>query len=257
MKKLNTSAVACFVILLCLACSGKKHAKNEPVASADTVSVPDTGYTGIKKFYSNDRLIKEISFKNGVREGEMKSFYQGGQLYQRLWYKNGLREDSVLWYYLEGQVFRTTPFKHDTIDGVQKQFYRTGQLKAEIKYSKGLRLPAIKEYTLNAKLVTGYPEIVYNITDNFKTTGKLSISLRLSNKTWKAKFYRGEFTIGLYDTTKCARIKSSDDRTAILELRKSNAPGADYVGVIAETVTDFGNKYITSKRIELPYKNLK
>jgi hypothetical protein len=256
MKKLNFVPFLFLIIILSFACSGKKQAKRKPASAADTISVPDTGYTGIKKYYSDDKLIKEITFKNGVREGEMKSFYQGGQLYQRFWYENGLREDSAVWYYLEGQVFRTTPFKHDTIDGIQKQFYRTGQLKAEIKYSKGLRLPFLKEYTVNGHLVTGYPEIVFDITDNYKSKGRVGISLALSNKAEKVTFYRGEFTNGLLDTTKCARIKSAGGK-AILELRKSNSPGAGYVGVIAETPTDFGNKYITSKKIELPYKDLK
>ena len=55
---------------------------------------------------SGKYLVKEVTFKNGVREGLMKSFYQTGEVRQTFWYENGLREDSSRWYYQEGQLFR-------------------------------------------------------------------------------------------------------------------------------------------------------
>ncbi len=53
----------------------------------------------------------------------------------------------------EGQLFRTTPFKNDTVDGIQKQFYRTGKVRARIGYSKGMRTPFFQEFGQNGKLV--------------------------------------------------------------------------------------------------------
>ncbi len=46
-------------------------------------SVPDTGYTGIKKYMSGNYVVKEVTFKNGVREGLMKTFYQTGEVRTR------------------------------------------------------------------------------------------------------------------------------------------------------------------------------
>lgn len=238
------------------ACSGKKQTGRENISRADTASVPDTGYTGIKKYYSNKILVKEVTFKNGVRDGEMKTYYKGGQLSQRFWYVNGLREDSAVEYFPGGQVFRTTPFKHDTADGIQKLYYSTGPLKAEIKFSKGKRYPALREYTDKGQVISGYPEIIYNITDNYNKTGKVTISLGLSDKSSRSKFYRGDFSNGLCDTTKFEAIKTVDGN-AILELKKSGKSASGNVNIIAETITGLGNKYITSKRIELPYKDLK
>ncbi len=51
------------------------------------LSVPDTGYTGIKQYMSGKTLVKEVTFKNGVREGLMKSFYQTGEVRQTFWYE--------------------------------------------------------------------------------------------------------------------------------------------------------------------------
>jgi hypothetical protein len=244
------------VFLLAPGCSGKRSTGKEALAETDTVSVPDTGFTGIKKYYSRNQLIKQVTFKNGVREGEMKSFYPGGQLYQSFWYENGLREDSARWYYVEGQVFRSSPFKHDTIDGIQKQYYRTGQLKARIYYVNGKRLPKLEEFTLGNKLIKGYPEIISTITDNYKSAGKLRINLEMTDKAPKVKFYRGEFIDGAFDSLKCIKLKTVNGK-AFIDLKKTGTPQIDNVGVISVTITDFGNNNITYKKIDLPYKDLK
>ncbi len=256
MKKITYSALILFLIIIAAGCSGKGSSKKETIAGTDTLTVPDTGYTGIKKFYSGKYLIKEVTFKNGIKHGETKTFYPGGQLYQTFWYENGLREDSTKWYYVEGQLFRSTPIKHDTINGTQKQYYRNGRVKAKINYIKGLRSPVLEEYNQNGKLITAYPEIVFNISDNYKTAGKLRINLELSDKSRNVKFYRGEFTSGVFDSVKCEPIKSVGGKN-FLDLRKSGTPQADNVGIIGVFLTDFGNKYLAYKKIDLPYKDLK
>lgn len=232
--------------------AGKKVSKQE----SDNISVPDTGYTGVKKYYSGARLVKEVTFKNGIRNGETKTYYQGGQLYQRFWYENDLREDSAKWYYLEGQVFRSTPYRRDTIDGTQVQYYRSGRVKAKIGYSKGLRTPFFQEFTQEGKLVTGYPEIVASINDEYSTKGLVKVNLELSDASKKVTFYRGEFTNGVFDTTKCQLLNTVQGKASI-NLKKSNTPQANYVGIIAEIITAFGNRYLTSKKIDLPYNDLK
>jgi hypothetical protein len=256
MRKINYSFLIFIISLLAAGCAGRGSSKKEPVVGTDTLTVQDTGYTGIKKLYSGNMLLREVTFRNGVMQGEMKTFYRGGQLYQKYWYENGLREDSAMWYYLEGQVFRSTPMKHDTIDGIQKQYYRDGCVKAKIGYIKGLRTPSFEEFTRNGKLIKNYPEIVYSIKDNYAATGKIQINLELSDNTKKVKFYRGEFFGGVFDTVKCARIRSVNGKT-FLDLKKSGTPQVGYIGIIAAIVTDFGNNYLTSKKIILPYNDLK
>ena len=244
------------VLLLTSGCSGRGSARKEALVETDTVTVRDTGYTGIKKYYSRNLIIKQVTFKNGVRSGEMKSFYPGGQLYQTFWYENGLREDSAKWYYLEGQVFRSTPFKHDTIDGTQKQYYRNGRLKARINYIKGKRVPSLEEFTQDGKLIKGYPEILFNFVDNYKNSGKFRINLEASDKSPKVKFYRGELPEGVFDTVKCVRIKTINGK-GFLDLKKTGTQQTDYVGIIGVFLTDFGNNLITYKKIDLSYKDLK
>jgi hypothetical protein len=247
-----------FVIIIssCLiGCSGKGPAKKEQSAAPDSSSVSDTGFTGIKQYMSGKTLVKLVSFKNGVREGLMRSFYQTGELRQTWIYKNGVREDSSIWFYQQGQPFRSTPYKNDTIDGIQKQYYRTGQLKAKIGYSKGLRTTFIEEYSLDGKLIQGYPDLEIKVADEYKTKAVYRLTLGLTNKSINVRYYRGEITKGLFDTAHCKPIKSVRG-IGTLELRKTGIQRPATIGIIAEILTDFGNNYLVYKKVDLPYHDL-
>lgn len=254
MKTYSNLSVAIIIILIIAACTGRGSGKI--TAGNDTITVPDTGYTGIKQYMSNNKIIKEVTFKNGVREGLMKSFYAGGQVYQTFWYENGFREDTGRYFYVEGQLFRSTPYKHDTIDGIQIQYYRTGRVKAKIGYVKGLRTPYLEEFTTDGKLVKGYPEITVTVNDEYKSTGRYRISLALSDKSTKVKFFQGEFTDNRFDTASVKQLNTVDGRARI-DLRKTGTATEDHVGVIAAVLTPFGNRNLIYKRIDLPYNDLK
>jgi hypothetical protein len=255
MKKLFIPAFIIIFLTIAAGCRGKVSGKKDLKSAADTVTVPDTGFTGIKKYLSGNLLLKEVTFKNGIREGLTKTFDRGGRLYQTFWYENNLREDSACWYFQEGQVFRTTPYKHDTVDGIQKQYYRTGELRAKIGFKKGMRTRLFEEYDRNGKLYKGYPEIEVSVKDEYSTSGLYHVGLELSDKSAKVKFYRGEFAEGRYDTTLRKSINVVKGK-ATLVLKKSGQAKQDYISVIAEIVTPFGNRYLAAKKIELPYKDL-
>jgi antitoxin component YwqK of YwqJK toxin-antitoxin module len=177
MKIFSGIMVIILTALFISGCGGKGGGKKESQIASDTISVTDTGFTGIKKYMSGQLIVKEVTFKNGVREGLMKSFYQTGEVRQTFWYINGLREDSAKWYYQEGQVFRSTPYLHDTIDGIQKQFYKNGRIKAKLGYMKGFRTPFLEEFTQNGKLVSGYSQLVVSTKDEFNSKGIYKIIL--------------------------------------------------------------------------------
>jgi hypothetical protein len=185
----------------------------------------------------------------------MKSFYQTGEVRQTFWYRNGLREDSSKWYYQEGQLFRSTPYKRDTIDGIQKQYYRTGRLKAKLGYSKGFRTTYLEEYTTEGKLVDSYPSLVVNVLDNYRTKGIYRVSLELSDKSTNVRYWRGDLSNGIFDTAHCKTIKMIKG-IGTLDLKKTGSSRLSYVGVIAEILTNFGNNYLVYKKIDLPYHDL-
>ena len=63
MKTFSNLFVALILILAVAACTGKGSGKK--TTGNDTITVPDTGYTGIKQYMSGNHLIKEVTFKNG------------------------------------------------------------------------------------------------------------------------------------------------------------------------------------------------
>jgi len=250
--KIFTGTLFVFLLLIIAGgCMNKGPGKKGLASESDSVLVPDS----IVQYYSKQVLLKEVSYKNGVRNGLTKTFYPGGQLYQTFWYINDLREDSSGWYYTEGQLFRTTPYKHDTVDGIQKQYYRTGEIRAKIGYSKGLRTHYFEEFTRNGKRVTDYPAIVAEIKDEYNSSGRYTINLYLSDNDQRVKFYRGEFTDNRFDTAKCQMIRTTGGK-ATLTLRKTGTPKQNYVGIIGEIITAFGNRYLAYKKIDLPYNDL-
>ena len=255
MKIFSGSLIIILSLLFWSGCTGKRGEKNDTSTGDNSFSVPDTGFTGIKQYMSGSHLVMEATLKNGVRDGLMKSYYANGKLRRTFWYENGLKEDSAVWYYEEGQLFRTTPYKRDTMDGFQKQYFRNGKLKARIGYKKGFRSLNFEEFDQDGKLVSGYPGVVVNIKDEYNSRGVYRVSLELSDKSTKVRYYRGDLGSGVFDTTRCVKIKTIEG-VGILDLKKSGLPQSGSVDVIAEILTNFGNNYLVHKKIELPYKDL-
>lgn len=256
MKLISGAALLLAVLLLNPGCAGRDNSKKDSQAASESASVPDTGYTGIKQYFSGITLVKEVTFKNGIRQGQMRSFYTSGQVRQSFRYENGLREDSAKWYYLEGPVFRATPYKRDTIHGIQQQYFKNGKVKARLGFEKGLRTFFFEEYTPDRKLISGYPDIVVKIKDDYRTNGAYRISLELSNKATKVKYFRGDFSGGIYDTARCEPIKTVNG-IGNLNLKKTSYATKTSVEVLAEILTSYGNNYLLVKKIDLPYNDLK
>jgi antitoxin component YwqK of YwqJK toxin-antitoxin module len=254
----------CFIIIILLTlnagCSnqGKKNPKSEGEKNTETTTTADTGYTGILQSYSGNHLVKEVTLKNGVRNGLMKTFYASGLLYQTFWYENGLKQDTGKWYFekLNGRVFRTTPFKDDSAHGIQTQYYENGTVRAKLNFVNGLRTPYLEEFTSEGKKITDYPDVVVTTIDNYNQNGTYKINVKLNNDKTKVTFYKGEYIDGLYDPKKYQKLNISET-TGFLELKKSAAQGNNYVGIIAEILTSKGNKHLVYKRIDLPYNDLK
>lgn len=257
--KTNTS-ILIFLILLSFSAGclnkGPKNISSEKENINDTTTVADTGYTGIKQYFSSNRMVKEVTFKNGIRQGLMKTYYANGLLYQTFWYENGVRQDTAKWYFEDGRVFRSTPFKNDSADGIQTQYYRTGSVRAKLSYVNGIRTPYLEEFTSDGKKITDYPDLVIRTKDDYNQNGTYKIFLELTNKTIKATYYKGEYIDGLYYPKKYVKLNNSET-TGYLELKKSGNSGNNYVGIIAEISTAIGNKYLVYKKIDLPHNDLK
>jgi hypothetical protein len=256
MKKNILCLVTIIFILTQPACTNKGSKKQSAVVPADTQIVADTGYTGIKQYFSGRTISYEATFKNGVRNGLMRSFYPSGKLRQTFWYENGMKEDTAVWFYEEGSIFRKTPFRRDSMNGVQIQYYKSGAIRARMKFVDGLRTPWLEEFTSDGRKITDYPAVKVRIKDDYQNNGTFSIYLELDKKNIKVNFYYGEFTDSLFAPKMVKKINTSDF-SGLLQLRKSNSPGQGWAGIISEISTSLGNKLIVYNKVQLPYNDLR
>ena len=255
MKTLSNLITFLLLPMLFWGCVGKSGSDKKQAITVDTITVPDTGFTGIKNMMSNGILVREVSYKNGVRNGETKT-YHGGYLYQTFWYENDLRQDSGKWYYNTGQVFRSTPYVNDTVHGIVVQYYKNGKVRARLGYDKGKRTTFFQEYYQNGFLYKDYPEIVTSVIDEYQNRGTYTINLSLSLKDQNVNFYRGSFINNCFDTAVLQQLTVTNGTSSIV-LRKGEGASVDTVGIIAAILSPFGNRYLTSKTVQLPYGDLK
>jgi hypothetical protein len=258
MKTNSILLIIIFLLIFSGGCknSGNKNSTPEKENLTDRSAVADTGFTGIKRLFSNKLLAREVTYKNGIKHGLMKTYLSSGQLYQTFWYENGVREDTAKWFFDDGKVFRATPFKNDSMNGIQTQYYRNGRVRAKLNFVNGARTPFLEEFTSEGIKVTSYPDLIIKTRDDYKKTGTFKIWLELTDKKVKANYYRGEYVDGLFFPKKYIKLNSSET-TGSLELKKAGADSYNYVGVIAEISTALGNKYLIYKKIDLPYSDLK
>ena len=198
--------------------SGKKSAKGEG-DSGNVTNAADTGYNGITQYFSQGRLVKEVTFKNGIRQGLMKTFDASGKLYQTFWYENGKRQDTAVWFFEDGKIFRKTPFKDDSINGIQIQYYKSGNVRARLGFENGLRTTYLEEFESTGQKISGYPELVIRTSDEYNQNGTFKIVLGLSKKNSRANFYVGELINGLFNPKKCMKVNDSES-TGIITLEQ-------------------------------------
>jgi len=220
----------------------------------DTINVGE--FTGLKKYYSQGRLVKDITYKAGAKEGICHNYYEDGRLKSTIIYSNNLRTDTARWYYPEGNVYRATPYTNDKINGIQTKYYKNGRKQAELPYIMGMRTPGLKEYYEDGREVGGIPSIKTEINDAYYVShGIVRIILKLSNDSKNVSYFKGSLTDGAFDETKCIDVTISSGM-GYLELKKDDNLGKGYVDVVAVYTTRFRNREIITRRIKLPHNNL-
>lgn len=252
MKQL-TLLTAVIIMILASACGG--GAGQEGTGRKKGGHVADTGYTGVKNFIKDDIKVREVSYKNGIREGITRTFYKGGALEQEIPYAGDKKNGEAKWYYPDGKLFRVTPYVNDTIHGDQVQYYKNGRVKARLSYTNGKRHPGIEEFMMSGEKFTGYPELRYRVNDRYEERGMYKFFIEFTDMAENVKFYRGDYVNGLVDMDSL-KLLLQTATTGYLDLQKTPGHKADSVVVIASYLTQFGNRLYYRLALPLPYKDL-
>ena len=248
-----TLLTAAIIMILASACGGGTG--QEGAGRKKDGHVADTGYTGVKNYIKDNIKVREVYFKNGVREGITRTFYKGGALEQEIPYSGDKKNGEAKWYYPDGKLFRVTPYVNDTINGDQVQYYKSGRVKARISYTDGKRHPGIEEFTMSGEKVTGYPELRYRVNDRYEERGMYKFFIEFTDMAENVKYYRGDYVNGLVDMDSLALLLQTAT-TGYLDLQKTPGHKADSVVVIASYLTQYGNRLYYRLALPLPYKDL-
>ena len=110
-------------------------------------------FTGIAKDYYEDKSLKaELTYTNGILEGEAKQYYQSGKLKSTAIFSNGQLNGQCIGYYESGNIEYEENYLDDELNGSVKDYYEDGQLKAELNYKNGKLDGLEKEYHQNGQL---------------------------------------------------------------------------------------------------------
>ena len=90
----------------------------------------------VAKEYKNDRLLKEIFYKNKKIVLE-KEYYANGKLAREIPLKNALINGEVKDYYENGKIRSTANFVNGNIDGPLREYNQAGKLIQETLYKNG------------------------------------------------------------------------------------------------------------------------
>lgn len=253
-EKIGLFTALLLTVVITSSCKHIIPPKENKADIKDTINVAE--FTGVKKFYDNERLVKDITYKKGVKEGICHNYYEDGRLKSTIIYSNNLKTDTAKWYYPEGKVYRATPYQNDKINGIQTKYYKNGRKQAELPYIMGFRTPGLKEYYEDGREVGAIPSIETEINDSYYNShGMIRIIFKLSNDSKNVQFYRGALTNGAFDESKCTEITISSGM-GYLEMKKDDNSGKGYVDIIAVYTTRFRNREIITSRIKLPHNNL-
>ena len=109
-------------------------------------------------YWENGKVLSEIQYLDGKREGVCRYWYKTGQLKSEVMYKNGKMSGAFISYFENGQVESFGSFKYaesgiySRKDGIWKYYYANGQLESESIIKKGVE--ELKFYDKQGNLLT-------------------------------------------------------------------------------------------------------
>lgn len=123
----------------------------------------EISYTGGKKngigkqYYESGKLMWETHYTNDKENGIGKDYYENGKLMFETPYTNGKAYGISKGYYGGGLLKSETPYTDGKANGIEKGYYESGKLKWEVLYSDGKKIGIGKTYYESGQLMWETP----------------------------------------------------------------------------------------------------
>lgn len=89
--------------------------------------------------YPSGKLLSQIYFENGLKQGAAKTFSESGQLLSHRNFDKGLEEGIHRYFYPSGQLKTEISYSHGVLDGEVILYYPNGNLKRSCSFRRGKR----------------------------------------------------------------------------------------------------------------------
>lgn len=94
---------------------------------------------GTWKYFSNNTLISDEQYKNGVKNGISHSYYDSGEIMEQIDWKDGKQEGSYRIFFKTGEPYMQYKVSNDKRNGLCLTYFQNGRTEMEAYYSNGLR----------------------------------------------------------------------------------------------------------------------
>ncbi|TWI99278.1 antitoxin component YwqK of YwqJK toxin-antitoxin module [Mucilaginibacter frigoritolerans] len=113
----------------------------------------DPANGSVKAYFQNGKIAREVSYRDGAKNGLNKIYYGTGQLRSTENMAFDILEGSSKEYYPNGAIKYDYNYLTDNVTGIGREYYPNGKLKKEATFLNGLSNGPTKYFDENGKLI--------------------------------------------------------------------------------------------------------
>ncbi|RUT73499.1 toxin-antitoxin system YwqK family antitoxin [Ancylomarina longa] len=223
------------VLISCDQKTGKQHKKE-----ADFV---ENGV--VKQYDRQNRLVGEVTFRNGVRDGISRIYYPSGVLSDEIMYVDDEKSGVAKKYHKNGKIYSLTPYVKDEKEGLQKKYYSNGKIWAETPYYHGQAGIGLKEYKRDGSLREHFPSIE---VQKFISNDRVELKFFLSNYSKRVVFYVSDLMKGKYIPPLAKPMYSEGGSVQYIIPRNTDTILDTTINIVAKYQTRDYNIFVTQHR---------
>jgi len=99
-----------------------------------------------RNYYLDGNLESELPYKRGKLNGTAVWYYQHGKKSLEITYKNGLKEGEMMRFFRNGKIESIENYTNDTLNGISLRYEEDGILISELFYKNGKKDGIVKQY---------------------------------------------------------------------------------------------------------------
>lgn len=169
---------------------------------------------GVKTIYfeGTQKIRQTITYKDGLRNGEMKEFFPNGNLKAKQFYRNDTVIDTLFFYHSNGQLAEYQIVKDRKKFGCWRKYNKSGRMYSEINFKDGVFDGTSSVYSYNnGKLLERY-----NFEKGSKH-GKQETFYNNGRQKYVAYFYHDQACLGTEEWSERGEKINNDFKISVTE----------------------------------------